>query len=151
MNVQNEVPDEVSWYGYDGDRDVRHLHELFYGKSLDAVQEYFGHGRSVERMVELLLVPLPVFQYYVHAFAQFVVSERAEADTDSANCFLSLLEDREGSDPDSVCSVIRSLNDHLNFIANNQAYFNAPIDVWGLFSERVARLRARCEPYVKSA
>lgn len=71
MTSTAHIPDESAWCGYEDDLDVRYLHGLFYGKSLEEVQEYFGEGRSIERAGELLFSPRPVFQYYVQAFAHF--------------------------------------------------------------------------------
>jgi len=139
------IPDESAWYGYEEDLDVRYLHGLFCGKSIEEVQRYFGEGRSIERMDELLFAPRPVFQYYVRAFAHFVMSEAAAGDSDSASPFLSLLEEREKKDPGSVRIIFPALKEALVFVAKNQAYFEAPIDIYGDFNERVKRLYAACD------
>lgn len=139
------VPDESAWYGYEDDLDVRYLHGLFYGKSIEEVQKYFGEGRSIERMDELLFAPRQVFQYYIHAFARFVMSEAAAGDSDSASPFLSLLEEREKKDPGSVRNILSSLEDALAFVAEGQVHFDAPIDIYGDFKERVGRLYANCD------
>ena len=65
----DRVPDESDWHGYESDFDVRDLHGRFFGKSHGQVQEYFGEGRSISRMDELMFAPRPVFQYYVQSFA----------------------------------------------------------------------------------
>ncbi|MCX7218507.1 MAG: hypothetical protein NTY70_06075 [Burkholderiales bacterium] len=139
-----KIPDESAWYGYEEDLDVRYLHGLFYGKSIEEVQSYFGEGRSIERMGELLFAPRAAFQYYVRAFAHFVMSEAAAGDSDSASPFLSLLEEREKKDPGSVRIIFPALKEALAFVAKNQAYFEASIDIYGNFNERVDKLYATC-------
>jgi hypothetical protein len=138
------IPDESAWDGYENDLDVRDLHGLFFGKSIEDVQQYFGDGRSISRMDELLFSPRPVFQYYVHAFALFLRSERAAGDSDSASPFLSLLEAREKRDPGSVRNILPLLEDSLTFVASHQEYFDAPVDIYGDFKQRVQRIREMC-------
>lgn len=53
-------------------------------------------------------MPRRAFQYYVSAFADFVVSGAAIGDADSASPFLNLLVNREERDPGSVARSIRS-------------------------------------------
>ena len=58
--------------------------------------------QSIERADELLFMPRQAFQYYVFAFAIFVISENASGDPDSASPFLQLLVALEERDPGSV-------------------------------------------------
>jgi hypothetical protein len=144
MKHHMRIPDESAWHGFEGDLDVQWMHKYFFGKSNDEVQEYFGEGRSIERMDELLHAPRPVFQYYVRAFAQFVMSQRAKGDSDSASPFLALLEEREKRDPGSVVAVYGDIESCLDFVAKNQSYFDAPIDIYGDFNERAEAIRRTC-------
>lgn len=144
MSPIDRIPDESAWYGYEDDLDVKAMHDLFYGKSNAEVQKHFGGGSSIERADELLFAPRPVFQYYVHAFASFVVSAQAKGDPDSASPFLGLLESREERDPGSVKAIFQSLASCVDFIANNQPHFNAAIDIYGNFKERAQRVREKC-------
>jgi len=97
------IPDESAWRGYENDQDVRNLYEMLFS-------------------------PRRVFQYYVRAFASFVLSPAAAGDSDSASAFLSLIEEREKYDPGSVQNIIHSLDNALTFAANNQSYFDAPVE-----------------------
>lgn len=139
------IPDTSDWRGYESDLDVRYLYGLFFGKSIEEVQSYFGKGRSIERTSELLFAPRPVFQYYVRALARYLMSQAAVGDSDTASPFLSLVEEREKRDPGSVRNIIHALDEALVFVANNQAYFNAPVDIYGNFSERVQRIYGMCD------
>ncbi|MBI3713320.1 MAG: hypothetical protein HY253_10205 [Burkholderiales bacterium] len=137
------IPDESAWYGYEEDLDVRDMHDMFFGKSIDEVQRYFGPG-SISRADELLFAPRPVFQYYVHAFGKFLLSSQAVGDSDSASPFLRLLDSREDRDPGSVRSIYPSLVPYVDFVANNQVYFEADIDIYGDFRELANRIREKC-------
>jgi len=139
-----KIPNEKDWQGYNRDLDVRYLHELFFGKSIDDVQQYFGEGNSIERMDELLFAPRAVFQYYVLAFAKYVRSDKAEGDPDSASSFLHLLEAREERDPGSVEDIYDSLSETVDFIASHQEYFDANESIYGDFKKRAQDIRNKC-------
>ncbi|MBR7746888.1 hypothetical protein [Undibacterium baiyunense] len=132
-----KIPDESAWYGYEADLDVKYMHGLFFGKSIEEVQRFFGQGHSIERMDELMFAPRPVFQYYVQAFSTFVLSEKAAGDSDSASAFIDLLLVREERDPGSVKAVLKTLSPCIDFVANNQVHFDADEDIYGNFRERL--------------
>ena len=142
---EQQIPDKLAWEEYDKDLDVKYLYDMFFGKSIDNVQQYFGNTQSIERMDELLFAPRPVFQYYVHAFAKFVMSDMAAGDSDSANPFLSLLEVRETRDPGSVKDILGSLSEALDFVSSHQKYFDADVNLYGDFRDRVKRIREICD------
>lgn len=144
MAKTDRIPDESAWYDDEYDPDVQWMRDLFYGKSNAEVQEHFGGGRSIERANELLFAPRSVFQYYVHAFSDFVMSAQAKGDPDSASPFLGLLESREERDPGSVKEIFETLALCVDFIANNQTHFDADVDIYGDFRERAQRIREKC-------
>jgi len=139
-----KIPDESDWVGCDTDPDLGYLRELFFGKSNAEVQEYFGDRCSIQRMDQLLSAPRAVFQYYVHAFAAFVMSEHAAGDAHSASPFLKLLEAREARDPGSVKAIYQSLVECVEFVASHQAHFDAHVAIHGDFKERAKRIHEIC-------
>jgi len=138
------IPDKAAWEGYEADLDVKHLHKLFFGKSNVEVEKYFANGRAIERMDELLFAPRRVFQYYVHAFIGYLMSEEAKGDSDAASPFLSLLEAREKRDPGSVAAIYSARAKGLAFVAAHQKYFEADPNIYGDFLERAVRIRELC-------
>jgi hypothetical protein len=139
-----QIPDESAWFGYQDDLDVRYMHRLFFGKSIDEVLEYFEGGRAIERCSELLFAPRSVFQYYIQAFVKFLMSENAAGESDAASPFLDLLASREKEDPGSVSAIFSSLASCIDYVASNQAFFEANEDIYGNFQEKAARIRALC-------
>lgn len=89
-------------------------------------------------------MPRRAFQYYVLAFAEFVTSERARGDPDSASPFLLLLINREERDPGSVSQIYPELVRAVEFVASNQEYFDADPNIYGSFQELAAQIRAAC-------
>ena len=134
----DRVPDESAWHGYQNDFGVRYLHERFFGKSHEQVQEYFGDGSSISRMDELMFAPRPVFRYYVQSFAMYVLSPAAAGDSATASAFLSLLEARQ--DAVSVEEIYPLVAKCVDFIATHQEHFDAPVHIYGNFKERCASI-----------
>jgi hypothetical protein len=139
-----QIPGPAEWAGYEGDIDARHAHAFWGGKSLQEMQPHFPAGRSIERGDELLFMPRGAFQFYVFAFAQFVMSDAAVGDPDAASSFLNFLIAREKRDPGSVAQVYVRLEAAVDFVAASQARFDASHDIYGDFLEKAAELRELC-------
>jgi hypothetical protein len=140
-NVKLKIPGPIEWSGYERDLDVKYAHKLFFGKSIGEVQQYFGGTRSFERADELLFMPRQAFQYYVFAFAEFVLSDRAIGDSDSASSFLHLLMNREERDPGSVVQIFPRLLPTVEHVASKQTAFDADPAIYGSFEDLAARLK----------
>ncbi len=147
--VEN-IPGDAEWAGYREGIDARYLdyalcaHDYWFGKSLDAMQQEFSDGRSVMRGNELVFMPRRVFQFYVFAFAKYVMSDAAVGDPDAASCFLNYLIARETRDPGSVSQVYALLEPTITFVAASQARFDASREIYGDFADMAAELAALC-------
>lgn len=139
------VPTAEDWRGYEADLDVQYAHRLMFGKTLDEVQTCFGGMASIGRADELLHMPRRAFQFYVFAFAKFVLSEHSEGDPDSASPFLKLLVCREQRDPGSVQQIYAELAPIVATVAARQAYYWANPSIYGDFKDHEAELRRLCE------
>ena len=142
---QRKIPGSDDWSGYKDDLDVKYAHRLFFGKSTAEVQQYFGGTSSIERADELLFTPRRAFQYYVFAFAEFVVSDAGVGDSDSASSFLHLLINREKRDPGSVSDIYLELQPVVESVASHQDRFEADPNIYGSFPDLAARLKGLCE------
>jgi hypothetical protein len=141
--VEN-IPGAEEWVGYKDDVTARNAHAFWFGKSLDDMQPYFGGGQAIQRGQELLYMPQPAFQFYILAFAQYVMSGPAIGDSDAASSFLGFLTAREKRDPGSVSRIYDRLQPTIEFVAESQARFSAEHDIYGDFREKAAALAALC-------
>jgi len=139
-----KVPGADAWLGYESDLDVRYAHKLMFGKSTSEVQGHFGGVMSIERADELLFMPRRAFQYYVFAFAEFVLSDGATGDADSASPFLRLLVNREKRDPGSVAQIYEDLVSVVDHVASNQIRYEADENIYGNFRELAVELKTLC-------
>ena len=136
-----KIPGAGEWAGYMDDFSAREAHAFWFGKSLEDAQPYFEGSQAIQRAQELLYMPRVVFQFYVFAFAQYVMSDTAIGDSDAASSFLGNLIAREKRDPDSVAQVYALLESTIDFVATSQARFDASHDVYGDFTEKAEELR----------
>lgn len=139
-----KIPGPEEWAGYQDDLDARHAHSFWFGRSLDDVQKDFRGGRSIERGDELLFMPRGAFQFYIFAFAQYVMSAAAIGDSDAASSFLGFLTAREKRDPGSVAHIYEELAATIDFVAASQTRFDASHDIYGDFAEKAATLSKLC-------
>ncbi len=145
-----KIPGKSEWAGYEADLDVRYAYNLYFGKNIAEVQPFFGEMRSIERADELLFAPRRVFQYYVFAFAEYLQSEPAMGDSDSASPFLHLLVEREKRDPGSVAQIYAELAPTVEYVASRQKYFDADPEIYGSFRELAEQIEAVCNaPHVR--
>jgi hypothetical protein len=142
---RRKIPGSIEWSGYRGDLDVRYAHKLFFGKSTAEVQRYFGGTRSIERADELLFMPRLAFQYYVFAFADFVLSAAAAGDSDSASSFLRLLVAREERDVGSVATIYLELLPFIEQVSSHQSMYEADPNIYGSFPELAEHIRNLCK------
>lgn len=138
-----KIPGTEDWAGHT-DVDARNVHAFWFGKSLDEVQKFFEGGQSIQRGDELLFMPRRAFQFYIFAFAQYVMSEAAADDADGASSFLNFLTAREKGDPGSVAQIYEPLQATIEFVAESQARFGADHNLYGDFREKAAGLAKLC-------
>lgn len=139
-----QIPGAEEWVGYQDDITARNAHAFWFGKSLEDLQPCFKGGQSIQRGQELLYMPLAAFQFYILAFAQYVMSDAATGDADAASSFLEFLTAREKRDPGSVARIYDRLQPTIEFVAESQTRFSAGHDVYGDFRDRAAALAALC-------
>lgn len=142
---RRKIPGTKEWAGYEADLDARYARKLYFGKQISEVVGYFAGGRCIERSSELLYMPRGAFQYYIFAFVEYIRSEEAEGDSDAASVFLRLISGREKKDPGSVRAIYRELRADVEFVAANQAYYDASPHIYGSFTELGSQVRDLCE------
>jgi hypothetical protein len=76
-------------------------------------------------------MPRQAFQYYVFAFADFVLSDKAIGDPDSASPFLRLLMAREERDTGSVAQIYSEFLPAIEHVASHQGAYDADRNIYG--------------------
>jgi hypothetical protein len=141
----DRIPDERDWGGHEAEVDAHYAYGRMFGKSIDAVMCEFRDQTS-EIFVELLQIPRRPFQYYVFAFVRILTSPgEGVGQSDCASAFLNLLCEREKRELGGVAQIYPELRETIAFVSANQAFFDAPVDIYGDFRVRAAEIQALCE------
>ena len=102
-----QVPTDRDWNGYEHDLDLIDFYKLVYGKKVEDVYYYFKNAAHISLADELLYSNRKVFQYYIFAFALYLML-MGEEDIEAQEGFLSLLLNREERDQGSVRQIFHN-------------------------------------------
>jgi len=80
----------------------------------------------------------------VFAFAEFVLSDKAIGDPDSASPFLRLLVAREERDSGSVAQIYSELLPAIEYVSSHQSAYDADRNIYGGIEELAEKLHTLC-------
>jgi hypothetical protein len=131
---KDAVPSRADWGDYESDPDVRYAYRLYGGKPIDQSMPHFIDN-PIERASELRFAPFVIFRYYVHCFASYLRSAQAAGESDMASVFLRLVRDMSVNYPDEFAEFYPEIRPAVEHVADNQAFFDADVDIYGSFEE----------------
>jgi hypothetical protein len=142
------IPTKNDWGDIDRhDLDASYAYKRFFGKTLAQVLPYFEDA-VLEAAEDLRYMPAIPFRYYIFAFKEFLLSEKAMSSegncievTGGADVFLNLIHDKLTNFPSHIVSVMFELMPVVEFIAMNQDLYGAPVSIYGSFPERLREIR----------
>jgi hypothetical protein len=143
MTLIMRIPSEADWGNYEDDLDQEYGHRIFFGKNAEETIPLFERN-VIERADELHFMPVIPFRYYILAFRNYVMSEdvlRNEMAPDAASCFLNLVKLKLRDDADSIIPVMGELMPAIEHVAANQSLYDADIDIYGNFSEKLMEIK----------
>ncbi len=130
-----KIPGAEEWAGYEDDFDARETHAFWFGKSLDDMQSSSRTANPYSAATNCCSCRDAVFQFYIFAFAQYVMSEAAIGDSDAASCFLEF-PDRlaRSAIPAAWPQVLRSVcSPPIEFVAGARHVSMPSHDIYGDF------------------
>jgi len=122
------IPSKADWKGYEKDLDLQDFYHLVFGKRVEDIYYYFKNGAYISRADELLYSNKKVFQYYIYAFAFYLILNLGKYDEEAKEVFLRLLLDREEKDKGSVCLIYFN-NVQLECLNENNETFTLEISL----------------------
>ncbi len=142
--IENEIPTEEDWQGYQDDLDARFAYQLFFGKNIVEVQPVFQMN-VIERAWELRVLPVKAFQYYVFALRDYIINNNNNVVFTNAavDCYFSLVQFKLDEYPEHILPVMEALLPSLHFIADHVATFNIDEEIYGSLPARLQRLLER--------
>ncbi|WP_339133400.1 MAG: hypothetical protein WGN25_12670 [Candidatus Electrothrix sp. GW3-4] len=144
------IPKEEDWGEWKSDLDKSSAHERFAGRKFDDFLDEY-RDNSIEMADELRFMPAVPFQYYIFSFAHYIQSDLSENDADGASCYLLLIEEKLKNEPETILSVIGELISSVRYVASNQSYYDADIDIYGDFRKKYRNIIELEKMHHKSA
>ena len=132
MNM--EIPKEEDWGNWNDDLDTRYAFKQFGGKSISEAVDLFIEN-ALYYQEDLQWMPIIPFQYYIHAYKEYLLSDKSSDDSDAASCYLRLIKCKLGTDRNCIIDIFDSLLPSINFVADNQAFYDADISIYGNFKD----------------
>ncbi len=141
--MRMNIPTEQDWENYLDDLDAEWAHKVFAGKSNDEVQVEFRRSCVIERMGDILSMPIKPFQYYMYGFKQFIDKGKFDDNeaSDAVNCFISLVANVLEKKPGYIKPILNDLMPTLEHISENQLEYEAAIDIYGHFPVKLDRIK----------
>jgi len=90
-----QIPTEQDWANPYDDLDIGSAKECFFGKTLEEAEKMFVYN-ALHYQEDVMWMPSVPFRYYVHAYMNYLLDSQSEHDTDTASCFLGLVEFKAG-------------------------------------------------------
>jgi hypothetical protein len=147
MTTNLRMPTEQDWGEFDADLDQQYAHQIFSGKCIEEAIPLFERN-VIERCSELQFMPLIPFQYYMFALRDYVMSDRvliSEMSSDAASCFLGLVLLKLNEEPASIFPIMEDMIPAVQYVASNQEIFDADIDIYGNFAEKLIDIKKKYE------
>lgn len=142
------VPTEEDWGDYSSDLDQNHAHSVFAGRTNDEMQPFFRRN-PVATTDDLRWTPDAPFRYYILGFRDFITAKQFDFldGSDAASCFLGLVLEKLESNPRVIVPIMPDLLPAVEYVARNQALFDADEDIYGNFLEKLSRIQTLYAPY----
>jgi hypothetical protein len=129
------IPTEAEWRSEPWGIDTPCAYRDFFGKTLAQAFDLFVKN-ALYYQEDIMFMPLACFRYYLHAYIDYLLSDKSVGDSDGASAFFGIVECRSD---DINCSdeVLRSRVSKVLFgLRDGQHRYGAEPEVYGDFRTR---------------
>ncbi len=130
-----QVPDEADWTTDLSEMglDEKYAFDHFHGKTMAEAIRLFEEN-SLHYQEDLHYLPPRIFAYYLKAFISYLLSDASKADSDGANCFISLIDLKAEHEPEILGSSWPEIEPVLDRLVRRQDdFFEADRAIYGDF------------------
>jgi hypothetical protein len=135
-----KIPGEDEWRNDYGDLDVAAARRNFFGLTKDQGEILFRKN-SLRYQEDIYFMPYACFEFYVHAYLDYLLSEHSLGASDGASCFFGLVECRTDDILILPIDTQKKIHRVLDKLAVSQDYFEASIEIYGSFPARASAAR----------
>lgn len=138
MNTMT-IPSESDWRSEPWGIDTPCAYENFSGKTLDEAFDLFVKN-SLYYQEDIMFMPVLCFRYYIHAYIDYLLSDKSEGDSDGASCFFGIIEGRKNDICTSGDQLRDRISEVLHYIGARQEWYSADLDIYGNFMKKSAKV-----------
>ena len=138
MNTMT-IPSESDWRSEPWCIDTPCAYEHFSSKTLDEAFDLFVKY-SLYYQEDIMFMPVLCFRYYIHAYIDYLLSDKSEGDSNGASCFFGIIEVRKNDICTSGDQLRDRISEVLHYIGARQEWYSADLDIYGNFMEKSAKV-----------
>lgn len=140
--MSNKIPSDRDWGDYKSNLDLHFAYKLFAGKSNQEMLIEFKKNVT-ERSNDFLYMPKVPFQYYIFGFKNYIDKEDfPDGEQDEAVAyFLDTVIFAIKNHPEYILPIMDKLMSTIEYIADNQAKFDADIEIYGDFKRKLNSIK----------
>ncbi|MEM1221334.1 MAG: hypothetical protein AAGH40_01115 [Verrucomicrobiota bacterium] len=133
-----KIPNEIDWRSEPWDLDIPYAYKHFFGKSIEEGEKLFEEN-SLYYQEDMMFMPLSCFNFYIHSYISYLLSERSRGDSDGASAFFGLFDARKKDflSSQEVRGRTAELMEHMR---TRQQYYDASIKIYGRFSKKADKV-----------
>jgi hypothetical protein len=133
------VPSREDW-GEPCDLDAEWAMKVFLGKTQEEAERLF-ESNALNYGEDIQYMPSAAFNYYVPALIRYLLSERAEGDSDGASSFLRRVLWMLQTSPERLAGMRNTILVAAEQVASRQAFYDADESIYGRFDELLADIQ----------
>jgi hypothetical protein len=131
----NTIPTEDDWHSEQRTLDSSHAYAYFRGKDLREAFKLFVHD-ALCYQEDIMFMPVRCFRFYVHAYMDYLLSEKSKGDSDGANCFFGIVTVRHADIIASGEELRDRVRHVLGYLATRQQWYDADRAAYGDFAKQ---------------
>jgi hypothetical protein len=133
------IPTESDWHSEPWCIDTPYAYEHFSGKSIEEASELFVKN-SIYYHEDIMFMPLQCFRYYIHAYMNYLLSDKSKGDSSGADCFFGLIKFRKAEILAADENLRAKISEVLRRLGASQEWYDAELEIFGDFTTKSAEL-----------
>ena len=133
--IMMNMPSKSDWRSEPWGIDTPYAYKHFSGKTLDEAFNLFVE-HALYYQEDIMFMPVLCFHYYIHAYIDYLLSDKSRGDSDGASGFFGLVECREDDIRTSDGKLQNRICEALKHIGARQEWYDADLDIYGDFKVR---------------
>ena len=132
-----DVPTEADWRSEPWGLETPSAYQNFFDKTLAEAIELL-ESDAILYAEDIDYMPLPCFLFYIHAYMDYLLSDKSQGDSVGASGFYGFISSRR-KDLQSDEHLLEKTKLVLEHLKNHQDWYDADPDNFGDFAEKTRR------------